>query len=136
MEIKTCPFCGGEASVERNEIPGDYMVACRGCLIGVIHSEREVSKDVVAELWNKRVDLKPSPAIMDCGCVIDQVDLGQFVIGFCPLHMNAPRMLSHIKGSVDWIDACNGGGRACYLEAEEIIEAVEKKGLPSPEKTR
>lgn len=54
MELKTCPFCGGKASVCEAEADGEtlFMVACEGCGVSTAGSDNEA---VVVADWNKRV---------------------------------------------------------------------------------
>ena len=49
MELKLCPFCGGEAIFDGDEY---CWVRCRCCGAETRGSE---IKDIVIEQWNKRV---------------------------------------------------------------------------------
>ncbi len=50
-ELKTCPFCGGEA--EMNGIKTLFHIRCKHCgaATGLF-----IDKEVAAEAWNRRVD--------------------------------------------------------------------------------
>ena len=53
MELKTCPFCGGKASVCEAEAEGKifFMVACEDCGVSTAGSDNEAE---VITAWNKR----------------------------------------------------------------------------------
>lgn len=54
MKLKPCPFCGGEARIDRNifAFPTSYSVICKIC-----EAESEVfnTEKEVIEAWNRRV---------------------------------------------------------------------------------
>lgn len=56
-ELKTCPFCGGEARAFRCEESGTFDVQCQQCgaipFIGSRTSEKKTMADVIAA-WNSR----------------------------------------------------------------------------------
>lgn len=56
-ELKTCPFCGGEARAFRCEESGTFDVQCQQCgaipFIGSRTSEKKTMADVIAA-WNAR----------------------------------------------------------------------------------
>ena len=62
MEIKKCPFCGGEAKIEEfYEFDGyqgesaSYLVYCSGCDC-ILTTHKNSTKKEIIELWNRRVD--------------------------------------------------------------------------------
>lgn len=60
MEIKKCPFCGGEVKcVIAGGFMGDdiAMIVCNDCgmLLSNKYNKRETKKFII-ELWNRRVD--------------------------------------------------------------------------------
>lgn len=55
IELKSCPFCGGEANVEK-VIDGLYYVNCTKCFAS---STTLKSKELVARRWNRRVTDEP-----------------------------------------------------------------------------
>ncbi len=86
-QLKPCPFCGGEASVERCEVPGDYMVVCLDCLVGAMHSEQEASPEVVSALWNKRTPDPDDPnAVITTQQALDNQDR-EIEALFAPKHI-------------------------------------------------
>jgi Lar family restriction alleviation protein len=69
VEIRPCPFCGGEPIVSQN--PYDFAprvgshVACRECGIRTPEVCRQTGDDAARagiELWNKRVGIDPVAA--------------------------------------------------------------------------
>ena len=57
IELKSCPFCGGEAVMESfttsmEKVPR-FRVKCRGCGIALDWDHFEAEK--AAERWNRRV---------------------------------------------------------------------------------
>lgn len=62
MELKRCPFCGGEANlVEKDGLPGwsYWRVVCGCCLIG---TEEYPLKSAAIKAWNRR-DEPPNPPL-------------------------------------------------------------------------
>lgn len=56
IELKSCPCCGGEASLVHTPYPinnGVYYVYCKECLI---RTRPRRNKDTVIETWNRRVN--------------------------------------------------------------------------------
>lgn len=51
-ELKPCPFCGGEAKVQR--FPHNYAVYCTECYASTIQF-KPTDKEAV-EAWNRRTD--------------------------------------------------------------------------------
>lgn len=51
MELKPCPFCGGEADMGK-VIDGLYIVNCTKCFASSATSK---SKELVVRHWNRRV---------------------------------------------------------------------------------
>lgn len=70
IELKPCPFCGGEASTKVAVIHGTvadhiiFKIYCYECKIeryvniqsGSIFEEAEKAKQDVIEAWNRRID--------------------------------------------------------------------------------
>lgn len=60
MDIKTCPFCGGEAEVTDEDSygfsNGDWMICCNEChaYLG-FDSQYETPQEAI-EAWNRRVE--------------------------------------------------------------------------------
>lgn len=52
MELKPCPFCGGEADMDK-VIDGVYMVNCTKCFASSATSK---SKELVVRHWNRGVN--------------------------------------------------------------------------------
>ena len=60
IELKPCPFCGGEATFKRDRISGIYCVKCTNCKCMTTFQfdfgeGEEVSKRKAADVWNRRV---------------------------------------------------------------------------------
>jgi Lar family restriction alleviation protein len=60
MELKNCPFCGGEAIVIFRPVKlrarisgGTYYVHCKSCLIA---TQPRKKQQLVVEAWNRRAD--------------------------------------------------------------------------------
>ena len=57
VELKSCPFCGGKAEIQRHKFtgcPDSYGVKCERCKTqGYQFWE---SEDEAAAVWNRRVD--------------------------------------------------------------------------------
>ena len=51
IELKSCPFCGGEA-VMLGEDDGMYQFVCQNCAANIDNYDYE--KEVAAKKWNKR----------------------------------------------------------------------------------
>ena len=58
IELKPCPFCGGEASLVKRKLKtgfypsgGTYYVHCKNCLIT---TQPRSKKEPVIEIWNRR----------------------------------------------------------------------------------
>lgn len=55
-ELKSCPFCGGHASIAEAECEDFddklFVVWCEDCGVGTPASE---DPQIVSELWNRRV---------------------------------------------------------------------------------
>ena len=57
IELKPCPFCGGEAEIQHSAYYDicilDYIwVECKGC---DVHTRDCDSEEEAAELWNRRI---------------------------------------------------------------------------------
>lgn len=57
MELKPCPFCGGEAEIKADYLQTffenpTYVVGCFNCCI----AERSYFKNTAIEAWNRRAD--------------------------------------------------------------------------------
>ena len=53
MEIKTCPFCGGEAKLITQGVPPSEEFCC-WCTECMIATEWDLSKKYVIKIWNRR----------------------------------------------------------------------------------
>ena len=57
-QLKPCPFCGGEAYLEDNEI--DYLVVCSRCNTAVIPPGEEpgatATREEAIKAWNRRAE--------------------------------------------------------------------------------
>lgn len=62
-ELKKCPFCGGEAELEREWVDGFYQkyyscvhVVCQKCYatIGRTYNDKDRSKGYAIKVWNNR----------------------------------------------------------------------------------
>lgn len=53
QELKTCPFCGGEAKTVKSTFSGLFLVYCKHCYAT---SKLLPSVEVAIEAWNRRVD--------------------------------------------------------------------------------
>ena len=51
IELKPCPFCGGEAEV--NLFLGNYCVTCTNCM-GAIFPAKGMTREEAIETWNTR----------------------------------------------------------------------------------
>ncbi len=65
IELKPCPFCGGEMAIDA--VPGynmkDTMYFLVGepehakdCMIGAMATPRSYDKDMLVKFWNRRAD--------------------------------------------------------------------------------
>ena len=58
MELKPCPFCGGEAIIYKEK--GEVTIACKECQCGTAYingaSPIETKIEVAAKDWNRRVE--------------------------------------------------------------------------------
>ena len=54
MELKPCPFCGGEAVIRWDYQSGAYEINCSGCNGTFTHWYYEFDEQV--EAWNRRVN--------------------------------------------------------------------------------
>ena len=56
-ELKTCPFCGGEVTVDYNEYTNKYSIACGSpeCSLCVVTYSCD-TKEQAIEIWNRRAD--------------------------------------------------------------------------------
>lgn len=52
MELKPCPFCGGEARVK--SFPHNYAVYCEIC--GATTQKYAPTKEMAIKAWNRRTD--------------------------------------------------------------------------------
>lgn len=62
MEIKKCPFCGGEAEIEEYSVfdgyqgeSTSYLVYC-SCCDCILTTSKNSNKQDIIEKWNRRVD--------------------------------------------------------------------------------
>ena len=53
VDLKRCPFCGGEAEVTL--FLGNYIVACKGCP-GSTFPCKGMTEEEAVEAWNRRAD--------------------------------------------------------------------------------
>lgn len=51
VELKKCPFCGGEAEI--NLFLGNYCVTCTECM-GSIFPAKGMTKEEAIKAWNRR----------------------------------------------------------------------------------
>ncbi len=59
IELKPCPFCGGEAAYKELSGGSHIMVKCAECGIGTEAFRNHIyycAADKVAEVWNRRAD--------------------------------------------------------------------------------
>ena len=62
MELKSCPFCGGEAELVQNIDHKEWFVmCCEGKLIMCWYEKR----DEAIKAWNTRVNEPPEPTLKD-----------------------------------------------------------------------
>lgn len=56
-ELKSCPFCGGEAGFKYNRWNDVPLIHCGNCgaLVSFTSNKRDTKK-LSAELWNRRTD--------------------------------------------------------------------------------
>jgi len=58
LELKPCPFCGGETELKQISRNG-LQIRCKRCLVGlkqkVLHQSLEWLALKMAETWNKRI---------------------------------------------------------------------------------
>lgn len=54
IELKPCPFCGGDAEMQRGKYQGlrTFYVSCLGC---GARTDLEYAEEFAADLWNERV---------------------------------------------------------------------------------
>jgi len=61
MELKPCPFCGGEAYIGQGDMRlGEYtaFVRCQKCFI---RTQAYAKKFYAARIWNRRAKEEPCP---------------------------------------------------------------------------
>lgn len=88
-ELKPCPFCGGEATIEgpsqhSSEVGIGYMVYCVNdeCYLGIQDAPPEYRfKSDAIEAWNKRYE--QTCCIKDLWLYTDNVQLGRFKCTYC-----------------------------------------------------
>lgn len=61
MELKRCPFCGGEAFLEPYKARKGYeaSIQCNQCLCSmgtITYDDEEKAVEVVSEAWNRRTE--------------------------------------------------------------------------------
>jgi len=54
MELKPCPFCGGEVEMEWNFHTDTYCIYCKNCECYV--DQHETVADEAEKAWNRRAD--------------------------------------------------------------------------------
>lgn len=52
IELKRCPFCGGEAILLSNFWGAEYFIECRVCTVETAPYDTEAE---AADAWNRRV---------------------------------------------------------------------------------
>lgn len=54
IELKPCPFCGGDAEMQQGKHQGlrTFYVSCFGC---GARTDLEYAEEFAADLWNERV---------------------------------------------------------------------------------
>jgi Lar family restriction alleviation protein len=80
VELKACPFCGGEAKMDPKQRVGvwqAYLVSCRKCAAETTSSR---DKDRAIEAWNTRASTPPVTVdgILEC-CVVSRFEDGDYV---------------------------------------------------------
>ena len=64
-ELKPCPFCGGEAYIDREDCYGVqddyYMVHCEKCSLQFGFCSMFESEEEAIEAWNRRADNEAEP---------------------------------------------------------------------------
>lgn len=65
IELKPCPFCGGEAAIDKNEWIGEefdkhveHSAYCTGC--GIMYAPVRLH-DTAVNSWNKRIEISGQP---------------------------------------------------------------------------
>ena len=55
--LKPCPFCGGDATLRKNEYSDGYYVTClsKTCSVLVVTCQRKTEEEA-AEIWNRRAN--------------------------------------------------------------------------------
>lgn len=51
MKLKPCPFCGGEANIQEDNLFGTFIPYCPNCLT---QKGRFSSRESAIEAWNRR----------------------------------------------------------------------------------
>ena len=51
MKLKPCPFCGGEANIQEDNLFGTFVPYCPNCLT---QKGRFASRESAIEAWNRR----------------------------------------------------------------------------------
>lgn len=58
-ELKPCPFCGGEAHIEKNAgmtAVRDHVIYCEGCDSYFLLDDVNATEEDIIEAWNRRAE--------------------------------------------------------------------------------
>lgn len=88
MELKNCPFCGGEA-LKKRVLDGNwcwYYIECPNCLVKTAnYPALKIAKNV----WNRRAELPNSALTLDeLRQIVEQLELCGYECQGVPLEMN------------------------------------------------
>lgn len=67
-ELKSCPFCGGEAEIFVSDVTDRAVVYCKGCDAQI---QMKTNEEEATEAWNKRTSCCDTCAMYfpDDGCM-------------------------------------------------------------------
>lgn len=72
-ELKSCPFCGGEAGIKQ------YAIKCCSCYCSICHTETRMSdRDTVIAIWNARTQSPESSGLV----ALDEDELMKLLIKY------------------------------------------------------
>lgn len=98
-ELKSCPFCGGEASIVSTEPRlyrpsrnGKYAVACYGCEIYLGYDEdygcQFDTEEEAIEAWNTRKPMELVVAELESKMLVSSSAQSEAIIGMCGASAN------------------------------------------------